>query len=97
MGVELINNDSPFGIRVQFHRPFAVFQKVFFRACGTNRRRNGFSTDHMETGDQAQRAMPDVFKFNSLLLTGPHLFLGAICSNACMPVISSMQTVCVSN
>ena len=80
--VELIDNDSPVGIRMPCHRSLAVFQKIQLRASGADRRRNGLSRDNMEAGDQTQRAMPDVFVFDPFFLTGPHVFFGAMRSNA---------------
>lgn len=97
VSVELVDDDSPVGIRMQGDGFLTVFQKIKFRAGGTDRRSDRFSGDNMEAGDQAQRAMPDVFKFNAFFLTGSHFFFGAMRSNAWMLVISSMQTVCVSN
>ena len=97
---------------MEHHRAFAVFQKIVFGACRSDRGRDRFAADDIEAGDieagdieagdiaagdQTQRTVPDVFELDPLFPTGSHLFFGAMRSRAWMPVISSIHTVCVSN
>lgn len=97
MCVQLVDNDSPLRIRMHVDRPLAVFQKIEFGSCRTQRWGKGFSGHDMERGDQTQGAMPDVLEFDPFFQAGSHRFFLAIRSSAWTLVISSMQTVCVSN
>jgi hypothetical protein len=80
--VELVHDQIPLRIRMQHDGTFAVFQEVFLGTRGTHCGRHRFATDHIEAGDQAQRAVADVFELDEFFLAGPHLFLGAIRSRA---------------
>lgn len=67
---------------MQIDRAFAVIQKIRFCSSRAERGRNRFARHNVERGDQAQRAMAFVFKFDAFFLPGTHLFLGAIRSSA---------------
>src|SRR5258708_5532755 len=72
MSIELISDKDPTGVRIGLDRLGDVSDEVGFRARGSNAGSDDLSSGHIQIGDQTQRAMPFIFKFLSLNVTGLH-------------------------
>jgi hypothetical protein len=72
MGVELIGDEDPARLRIRLDGLFDVSDEVGFRARGSTAGSQDLSSGHIQIGDQTQRAMPFLFKFFSLDVTGLH-------------------------
>ena len=96
MDVQVIHHEHPRTLRVGGHRLLDVAGEVGLRPRRTDRRPEQFPGRHHEVADQAQRPVPLVLELDPFG-TSPRssALLGAIRSSACMPVISSTQTVWV--
>lgn len=70
MSVELFCNEDPVVVRCGLHRLRAVRNEVGFSASRTNARGDLFSCRHFEVGDQALRAVANVFVFLTFDLAG---------------------------
>ena len=74
MDVELIGDEDPAVRRGRRDRLCDVCHKVFFRARGPNARRDLLAGGDLEVGDQAWRAVANIFVFLALapaFLPGP--------------------------
>ncbi len=72
MGVELIGEKDPGGVRIGLDRLGDVSGKVGFGARGSNAGSDDLSRGHIQIGDQTLGAVSVVFKFLSLDVTRLH-------------------------
>src|SRR5436853_5291245 len=66
MGIELISDKDPAGLRIRLDSLGDMRGKVGFGARGSNAGSHKLSGRDIQVGDQALRAMPLVFEFLSL-------------------------------
>jgi len=69
MGIELIGDKDPAGLRIRLDRLGDVSGEVGFGARGSNAGSHKLSGGHVKIGDQTQRAMAAIFKFFALDVT----------------------------
>jgi hypothetical protein len=69
MGIELIGDKDPAGLRIRLDGLGDVSGEVGFRARGSNAGSHKLSGGHVKIGDQTQRAMATICKFFSLDVT----------------------------
>jgi hypothetical protein len=72
MGVELISEKDPGSVRISLESLVDVSSEVGFGARGSNAGRHDFPGGHIQIGDQTLGAMPLIFKFLPLDVTGLH-------------------------
>jgi hypothetical protein len=72
MGVELIGDEDPGGLWIRLDGLFDVSGEVGFGACGSKAGHDDSPGGHLQIGNQAQGAMPLIFEFLPLDLTGQH-------------------------
>jgi hypothetical protein len=72
MGIELIGDKDPAGLRIRLDGLSDVSDEVGFGARGSNAGSHKLSGGHLKIGDQTQRAMAAIFTFFSLDVTRLH-------------------------
>src|SRR5450631_3177882 len=72
MGVELIRDKNPRGFWIGLDGLFDVCGKIFLRASWSNRWSNDLTRGDLKIGDQALRAMPDIFELFTLNISWQH-------------------------
>lgn len=72
VGVELVGNEHPFGLRVSRHGGADVVDKVLFRAGISQGGTNHFTGGHLEVSYQGLRAVPGVLEFVQFQLAWRH-------------------------
>ena len=72
MGIELIGDKDPAGLRIRLDRLGDVSGEVGFGARGSNAGSHKLSSRDIQVGDQTQRAMALIFKFFALDVTRLH-------------------------
>jgi hypothetical protein len=72
MGIEVIGDEDPSGLWIRLDGLSNVGGEIGLRAGGSNTGRHDLSGRHLQIGDQAQGAMPLVFEFLALNMTGQH-------------------------
>ncbi len=70
--VELIGDKDPGGLGIGLDGLLDVSGKVCFGACRSDTRRHDLPGGHRQVGNQTLRAMPFVFEFLTLDMTGLH-------------------------
>ena len=72
MGVELISDEDPGGMRIGLDSLDNVRGEVGFGARGSDAGSHHLTGGHIQVGDQTQGAMAFIFEFLSLDVTGQH-------------------------